>query len=96
MSPNEQISAILEPSKAWIMYSYFSFGLSILALLGGIAYLELDVWVRGFLLMGVIFMAGNCFSLSKLLRDQHEAQSWRYRLDAAKTKELLDKYDEPA
>ena len=70
--------------------------ISLVAVLGGIFYLDIDFWTRGFLLMGVLFLSGNCFSLAKVVRDQHQAKTWHHRIEAAKTRELLDKYDQAA
>jgi hypothetical protein len=92
MNQNTDLSAIMEPSKAWIAHTVISFGISLIAVLGGIMSLQADFWVQGFLFMGVLFLTGNCFSLSKLLRDQHEARTWHHRLEAARTRELIDKY----
>lgn len=94
MTQPDQISAIMEPSKAWLVHTYASFAVSLVAVVGGILSLQANFWVQGFLLMGVLFLAGNCFSLSKVLRDQHEARTWRHRIEVAKTRELLDKYDD--
>lgn len=96
MNTTDQMSALMAPSRAWVAHTYISFAISLLAVLGGIMSLDMEFWTRGFLLMGVLFLAGNCFSLSKVLRDQHEASTLHHRIDAARTRELLDKYDEPA
>ncbi|KAA5605163.1 hypothetical protein F1188_12865 [Roseospira marina] len=96
MNQTEHVTAIMEPSKAWIIHSITSFAISLAAVLGGVLSLQVDFWVQGFLLMGVLFLAGNCFTLSKVLRDQHEARTWHHRLEVAKTRELIDKYADAA
>ena len=61
-------------STAWIFYCWASFVISIFAMGLGIYYAPVDLWVRGFLAIGTLFVTGASFTLAKTLRDQHEAR----------------------
>jgi hypothetical protein len=39
-----------------------------------------DVWVKAFMAMGLLFSVGSTFSLAKTVRDQHESESLRKRI----------------
>ena len=41
----------------------------------GIAYLPLGLWERGYLAMAALFLVHASVSLTKTLRDRHEAES---------------------
>ena len=64
-----------EPSSpAWVAFSTMSFlvaaGMAVL----GVACLPLDLWVRGYLAMAFLLLVHSAVSLSKTLRDRHEAR----------------------
>ncbi len=48
-----------------------------------------DLWVKGYLTMASVFMLGASFTLSKTLRDEHEAKRLANRIDDAKAERLL-------
>jgi hypothetical protein len=80
-------------SPAWIFYTYISFAAAGLLTIGGIAVLPVDFWTRAYLLMGIFFLTGTSFTLSKTLRDQHESGRLVNRLEEAKTEKLLKEYN---
>jgi len=48
-----------------------------------------DMWIKGYLLMGMLFTVGSTFTLAKTLRDQHEAQKLIHKISNAKTEKML-------
>jgi Uncharacterized protein conserved in bacteria len=56
-------------------------------------YLPADLWVKGFLLMGLTFTVGSAFSLAKTLRDDYEAQKLINRIHSAKTEKILKDFE---
>lgn len=70
-------------TAAWRFQVWVSFVVSS-GLTGiGVAYLPIDIWMKGFLAMGLLFTVGSCFSLAKTVRDDHEeARPTRERGDA--------------
>jgi len=74
---------------AWLTFTYISFVIS-LAMMGlGIWALPADLWVKGYLTMGTVFMLGSSFTLAKTVRDEHEAKRLTNRLEDAKAERLL-------
>lgn len=76
-------------TAAWVSYTYASFGAAAGMTALGIWALPADLWVKGYLGMAVIFLVGSCFTLSKTLRDEHEAKRLTNRLEDAKAEKLL-------
>ena len=84
---------IRQESPAWTFFVHLSFLLS-LGLTGlGIYLLPADFWVKGYLVMGLFFTVGSTVSLSKTLRDQHEARKLLNRLHDVKTEKILQDYE---
>ncbi len=80
-------------STGWIVQTYVSFAVSLTALGVGIAYLDVDDWVRAFLALSSLYAISSSISLSKTVRDQHEARQVVARVDEAKLEKLLAEHD---
>jgi hypothetical protein len=80
-------------SAAWIFQAWASFVISTGAMAIGIIYLPvnrpIDGWVKGYFGVGLAFTIGSTISLSKTIRDEHEAKKLTARLDEAKVEKLL-------
>ena len=76
-------------SSAWVSFTYISFAAS-LAMIGlGIFYLPLDWWSRGYLAMGVLMLVQSCVTMTKTVRDQHEATKLVNRIEDARAERIL-------
>ncbi len=80
-------------SSAWIAQAWLSFVLAMGMTALGIWHLPVDVWIRSFLAMGLLFTVGSTFSLAKTLRDMHEMEQLGARLDEARVHRLLAEHD---
>ncbi|WP_194290686.1 YiaA/YiaB family inner membrane protein [Nocardia aurantia] len=80
-------------SPAFLIQSAIAFGLSFAATGFGIFRLPLDIWQRGFLLMATLFLVSSTFTLSKVVRDQHEATRVHHRIDEARLEKLIAEHD---
>ena len=76
-------------SSAWVGLTYVSFVGAAFMVGVGIFFLPLDWWSRGYLAMGVIALVQSCVTLTKTLRDQHEAARLMNRIEDARTERLL-------
>ena len=76
-------------SSAWVSFTYISFAGALLMVGGGIFFLPLDWWSRGYLAMGVVALVQSCVTLTKTLRDQHEAAKLVNRIEDARAERLL-------
>lgn len=84
---------LTQDSDAWVAYTRIAFTLSLIAMVIGIALLPLDLWVRGYLGMGLFFTVSSTITLCKTARDNHEARKIINRISEAKTEKLLHEFD---
>lgn len=89
---NKQLVAQKDTS-AWIIQVWASFILATCSTALGIAYLPVDIWVKGFMGMGLTFSVGSSFTLAKTIRDNHEADKLLSKVDQAKLEKLLAEYN---
>ena len=80
-------------SPAWMAQVWITWLLSFGATLGGVWFLPADVWVKGYLFMGVLFSVGSTMSLAKTLRDQHEAGRLSAVINDARLEKILAEHD---
>jgi len=86
-------NAISKNTAAWRMQTWLSFIISFGLMMIGIAYLPVDFWIKGYLMMGLIFTVGSCFSLAKTIRDDHESDRLINRINNAKTEKILKEFE---
>ena len=84
---------IHQDSPAWILFVYVSFLLSLSLMCLGIDLLLVSLWIKGYFVMGLFFLTGSTLTLSKTVRDQHEARRLVNRVSQAKTEEMLNRYE---
>jgi len=87
-------SAIQRHSGGWLFYVKAAFGISLGLMVLGIVWLPTDLWIKGYLVMGIMFVVGSNITLAKTLRDDHEARRLINRISEAKTERLLKEYTE--
>lgn len=80
-------------TAAFYLQATVSFGVSLVAVCTGIAYLPVDGWVRAFLAVATLFLVSSCFTLAKCVRDQQEASTVRVRVDEARLEKLISEHD---
>jgi hypothetical protein len=83
-------------TPAWLFQVWASFVISVTGLLAGIYFLPVSSWVRGYMVMGVLFAIGACFSLAKTLRDNFEIEKLVNKIREAKTEKVLQDYERDA
>lgn len=82
-----------KPSAAFFIQSVISFSVALIALIIGLINLQVDVWVRGFLAVGVLYLVTSTFTLAKVIRDQQEASTALSRIDQARLEKMLAEHD---
>lgn len=87
--------AVSRESAAWLFFVRAAFAVALTANAIGIACLPVDVWQRGYLAIGALFLVGATITMSKALRDEHEARRLLHRITEAKAAKILREY-EPA
>ena len=76
-------------SPAWVTFTYVSFAASAFMVSIGVFYLPIDLWMKGYLTMGIIMMIQCCVTLTKTVRDMHESGKLVNRIEDAKAERLL-------
>jgi hypothetical protein len=87
----QQISS-QKDSNAWIFQTWAAFVLSVGMTTTGILNLPVDVWVKGFMGMGLGFSIGSTFSLAKTQRDLHESTKLTSKIEEAKVEQILSQH----
>ena len=83
-------------SSAWLTFTYASFAAATFMTAVGIWAMPVDLWVKGYLAMAVVFLVGSCFTLAKTVRDEHEGKRFTNRIEEAKAEKLLMGIDRAA
>lgn len=76
-------------STSWVQFTYISFFGSLAMMGGAIFFLPLDWWARGYLAMGTMALIQSCITMTKTVRDNHEAGRLINRVEDARTEQLL-------
>ncbi|BDI33275.1 hypothetical protein CCAX7_53260 [Capsulimonas corticalis] len=82
-----------QDSAAWRFFVQVAFLISLGLMSLGIWELPVNLWIRGFLGMGLFFTVSSTIVLTKTMRDEHEAQKLIKCLTNAKTEKMLHDYE---
>ncbi|OZM70052.1 hypothetical protein CFN78_27370 [Amycolatopsis antarctica] len=80
-------------TQAFFAQAAISFGIALVAVAVGIAYLPVDGWIRGFLALGLLYTVTSAFTLAKCIRDRQEDSYIVSRVDQARLDKLLAEHD---
>jgi hypothetical protein len=78
---------------AFFIQSALSFGVAIVGMGIGIAYLPVNAWMRAFLALGMLYTVTSAFTLAKVIRDQQESAAVVQRVDQARLDRILTEHD---
>jgi len=76
-------------SASWVTFTYVSFSAAAFMVAVGVYFLPLDLWVKGYLAMGIITLVQSCVTLTKTVRDMHESGKLVNRIEDAKAERIL-------
>jgi len=80
---------VQQHSSAWVTFTYASFAGAAFMVAIGVFYLPIDLWMKGYLTMGIIMLIQSCVTLTKTVRDMHESGKLVNRIEDAKAERLL-------
>ncbi len=80
-------------SQAWKMFSIITFGIAACMMAGGIYFLEASFSAKGFYAMSAIMLVHTSITVTKVLRDEQEANRFINKVEDAKTEKLLMEMD---
>ena len=84
---------IRQDSAAWRFFVQVAFVVAVTLMCVGIWELPVNLWIRGFLGMGLFFTVSATITLTKTMRDAHEAHTLLKRSTDAKTEKMLHEYE---
>lgn len=88
----ETTESIRLDSPSWVFFVKCSFACAIGGMLFGVAVMPVEIWMRGYMILGTLFLVGSTFTLSKTMRDEFEASKLINKLAQARTEKLLKEY----
>lgn len=89
----ESHEAIRLDSPGWIFFVKVSFACALGGMIFGIVMMhDVQIWMRGYMVLGTLFLVGATFTLSKTIRDEFEASKLINKLAQARTEKLLKEY----
>jgi hypothetical protein len=80
-------------TTAFYIQAATSFGVSLVAVGFGIAYLPVGSWIRAFFALGMLYTVTSAFTLAKCVRDRQEETAIVSRVDQARLDKLLAEQD---
>ena len=86
---NPQAMQSVQHSSGWVAFNYASFIGSLIMVALAIVFLTLDIWIKGYLAMGMAMLVQSSITVTKTLRDQHESAKLVNRIEDAKAERLL-------
>ena len=85
-------SIVEQNSVAWRVQVWVAFVVSVGSSVAAALFLDVDIWQRSFMLLGLLFTVSSTLALAKTVRDDHEANKLLNRTDAARTEKLLNEF----
>ncbi|WP_338691961.1 YiaA/YiaB family inner membrane protein [Bradyrhizobium sp. 26S5] len=76
-------------SGAWVTFTYASFAGSAFLVGIGVFFLPIDLWMKGYLTMGIVMLIQTCVTMTKTVRDNYESSKFVNRIEDAKAERLL-------
>jgi hypothetical protein len=83
-------------SGAWVAFNYANVLIALTMTIGGVLFLPLDIWIKGYMLMGIVMLVSSSISVTKTIRDVQEAGRLISKIEDAKTEQLLMRMDRTA
>lgn len=76
-------------TPAWRFQTWAAFVLSLGATTLGVIYLDVELWTKAYLGLGLWFTVSSTLALSKTVRDHHESQKIHTQVNEAQTERIL-------
>ena len=91
MNPQNQ-----QHSGAWVAFNYANLAIALALTIGGVLFLPIDIWIKGYMLMGIAMLLSSAISVTKTIRDVQESSRLLNKIEDAKTEQLLMRIDRNA
>lgn len=81
---------IQSTSPGWLFFVKASFAISILAIAAGIFLIPGSLLIKGYFALSSLFLVSATITLSKTLRDEHEANRLINKVSEARTTKIIN------
>ena len=78
---------------AWVSFTYAQAFLALGMTAAGLLFMPIDLWMKGYFLMGIVMTISATVTLTKTLRDNEESAKLMNKIEDAKTEQLLMRID---
>lgn len=85
---------IQSDSSSWLFFVKASFVIALIAMGAGILFMPGGLMVQGYFALSGLFLVSSTITLSKTMRDEHEAQRLIHKLSEAKTNKIIREFSE--
>ncbi|MDM4770337.1 YiaA/YiaB family inner membrane protein [Solimonas sp. SE-A11] len=92
MDTSDNFDSTRLDSPGWIFFVKASFACAFGGMVFGLTVMPVEIWMRGYMILGTLFLTGATFTLAKTLRDQFEANKLINKVAQARTEKLLKEY----
>ena len=89
----DQPHLVSRNTPAWRIQVWISFSLSLSLCFIGIYNLPVNWWIKGYFIMGIVFLIASCFGLAKTLRDDQEIGKLVNRVKEAKMNKIINEFE---
>lgn len=76
-------------SAAWITFTYANLIAALTLTVGGLVFLPIDFWIKGYMLMGIAMVTSSSVIVTKTMRDRQESTRLINKIEEAKTERIL-------
>ena len=76
-------------SSAWITFTYANLIAALTLTVGGLVFLPIDFWIKGYMLMGIAMVTSSSVIVTKTMRDRQESTRLINKIEEAKTERIL-------
>ena len=70
-------------SGAWIAFNYANVAIALGMTVGGVLFMPIDIWVKGYMLMGIAMLVSSSISVTKTIRDVQESSRFLNKIEDA-------------
>ncbi len=85
-------TAMGRDSPAWLFFVKVSFTAALAGMIFGVAVMPVEIWMRGYMILGTLFLVGSTFTLAKTMRDEFENAKLINQIAQARAEKLLQEY----
>ena len=85
-------SSLRYDSPGWQFFVKVSFTCALAGMIFGIAVMPVEIWMRGYMILGTLFLVGSTFTLAKTMRDEFENNKLVNQIAQARAEKLLQEY----